>query len=92
MTVAFPMPDRQLIDEMESEVSYPGDFRTIVDGRPVRMTVERKAILGGVDRSAELARLRHPGRAAGRRAGGLPGGRDRPPAAAPRSSGSPASA
>ncbi|HMG47123.1 MAG TPA: DUF4424 domain-containing protein [Allosphingosinicella sp.] len=60
VTVAFPMPDRQLIDEMESEVSYPGDFQTIVDGRPVRMIVERKAILGGVDRSAELARLGLP--------------------------------
>jgi len=60
ITVAFPMPDRDLAYEMESEVSYPGDFRTIVDGRPVRMEVERKAMVGGVDRSAELARVGIP--------------------------------
>jgi hypothetical protein len=60
ITVAFPMPDRELSYEMESEVAYPGDFHTLVDGRPVRMSVERRAILGGVDRTAELARLRVP--------------------------------
>jgi Domain of unknown function (DUF4424) len=60
ITVAFPMPDRELSYEMESEVAYPGDFHTFVDGRPVRMSVERKAILGGVDRTAELTRLRVP--------------------------------
>jgi len=58
--VAFPMPDRDLTYEMESEVSYPADFHTLVDGRPVRMSVERKAMVGGVDRSAELIRLRVP--------------------------------
>jgi Domain of unknown function (DUF4424) len=60
ITVAFPMPDRDLSYEMESEVAYPGDFHTIVDGRPVRMSVERKAMLGGGDRSAELVRLGIP--------------------------------
>jgi len=60
ITVAFPMPDRDLSYEMESEVAYPGGFRTLVDGAPVRMQVERKAIVGGVDRSAELARLGIP--------------------------------
>jgi hypothetical protein len=60
ITVAFPMPDRDLTYEMESEVAYPGDFHTLVEGRPVRMSVERKAILGGVDRTAELNRLRVP--------------------------------
>jgi hypothetical protein len=60
ITVAFPMPDRELSYEMESEVAYPSDFHTLVDGRPVRMSVERRAILGGVDRTAELARLHVP--------------------------------
>ena len=54
------MPDRDLSYEMESEIAYPGDFRTLVDGRPVRMSVERKAMVGGVDRTAELVRLRIP--------------------------------
>lgn len=60
VTVAFPMPDRDLSYEMDGEVSYPGDFQTMVAGRPVGMNVERKAILGGVDRSAELVRLGVP--------------------------------
>jgi len=60
ITVAFPMPDRDLVYEMDSEVSYPGDFRTLVEGQPVRMNVERKAMVGGVDRSAELARFGIP--------------------------------
>src|SRR5262245_46629476 len=50
--VAFPMPDRDLSYEMESEVAYPGDFHTLVEGRPVRMNVERRAVLNGVDRTA----------------------------------------
>ena len=60
ITVAFPMPDRELSYEMESEVAYPGDFHTSVDGRPVRMSVERRAFINGVDRTAELTRLRVP--------------------------------
>lgn len=60
ITVAFPMPDRDLSYEMESEVAYPGDFHTLVDGRPVRMSVERKAMVGRVDMTAELVRLRVP--------------------------------
>jgi hypothetical protein len=58
--VAFPMPDRDLLYEMESEVSYPADFHTLVEGRPVRMSVERKAIVRGVDQSAALASLHVP--------------------------------
>lgn len=53
--VAFPMPDRDLPEAHFSDVAYPEDFRTRVDGRPVTMAVERKARLGGVDRTAELA-------------------------------------
>ncbi len=60
ITVAFPMPDRELSYEMESEVAYPEDFRTLVDGRPVRMSVERRAFVNGVDRTAELTRLSVP--------------------------------
>jgi hypothetical protein len=72
ITVAFPMPDRDLSYEMESEVAYPGDFHTMVDGRPVRMSVERRAVLNGVDRTAELVRLRVPvAPAAGQRAAQL---------------------
>ena len=69
ITVAFPMPDRDLSYEMESEVAYPDSFHTMVDGRPVRMNVERRAVLNGVDRTAELVRLRVPvAPAAGQRA------------------------
>jgi hypothetical protein len=42
-TVAFPMPDRDLTEAHFSDVAYPEDFRTTVDGRPVTMAVERKA-------------------------------------------------
>lgn len=60
VTVAFPMPDRELLTEYESEVAWPADFRTMVDGRPVAMQVERRAMARGVDRSALLARLGIP--------------------------------
>lgn len=39
------------------DVAYPSGFRTRVDGRPVAMKVERKAILGAADRTAILAGL-----------------------------------
>ena len=58
--VAFPMPDRDLAYEMESEVAYPADFHTFVDGQPVRMSVERRAMARGVDQSALLTRLHIP--------------------------------
>jgi Domain of unknown function (DUF4424) len=57
--VAFPMPDRDLATE-EGEIAWPSDFRTRVGGRAVAMRVERRALLGGVDRSALLARLGVP--------------------------------
>lgn len=53
--VAFPMPDRPLTGEYFSDVAVPADFTTLVDGRPVTMRVERKAMLNGVDHSAALA-------------------------------------
>jgi hypothetical protein len=55
--VAFPMPDRDLREERGSDVAYPTGFETRVDGRPVAMKVERKAVLGGIDRTALLASL-----------------------------------
>lgn len=55
--VAFPMPDRDLGEEREMDVAYPSDFETRVDARPVAMKVERKAMLGGIDRTALLAGL-----------------------------------
>ncbi|HEU0134320.1 MAG TPA: DUF4424 family protein, partial [Allosphingosinicella sp.] len=55
--VAFPMPDRDLGEEREMDVAYPSGFQTRVDGRPVTMKVERKAVLKGVDRTAILAGL-----------------------------------
>ena len=54
-TVAFPMPDEDLTEAQFGDVAYPEDFRTLVDGRPVAMAVERRALLGGNDRTALLA-------------------------------------
>ena len=60
VTVAFPMPDRNF-DELRFEgANYPADFATRVDGRPVRMEVERRALARGVDRTALLRRLGLP--------------------------------
>jgi hypothetical protein len=60
VTVAFPMPDRDLSAEEGEEVAWPSDFRTRVAGRPVRMQVERRATLHGADHSALLTRLGVP--------------------------------
>ena len=60
VTVAFPMPERNF-DELRFEgANYPADFATRVDGRPVRMAVERHALARGVDRTALLQRLGLP--------------------------------
>jgi hypothetical protein len=58
--VAFPLPDRDLAAEFGSDVSFPSGFRTRVEGKPVAMTVEHKALLEGADRTAELQRLGVP--------------------------------
>ncbi|HWT12207.1 MAG TPA: DUF4424 domain-containing protein [Allosphingosinicella sp.] len=58
--VAFPLPDRDLAVPVESDTSWPADFATTVDGRPVRMQVEHRALLGGVDHSALLRELNVP--------------------------------
>lgn len=59
-TVAFPMPDRDLDEMSLSDTNYPGEFRTLVDGQPVTMQVERRALLNGVDHTAMLAGLGIP--------------------------------
>jgi hypothetical protein len=58
--IAFPLPDRDLAEMRDSDVAYPTDFRTLVDGRPVTMQVERRAMLNGVDHSALLTGLGIP--------------------------------
>lgn len=58
--VAFPMPPRRMSDEYGGDVAHPSGFRTLVDGRPVKVTLERKAVVDGKDFSAQLAGLRIP--------------------------------
>jgi hypothetical protein len=55
--VAFPMPDRDRTEEHFSDAAYPETFRTKVDGRPVAMAVERRALVDGADRTADLKAL-----------------------------------
>ena len=54
VTVAFPMPDRDFAELRHSDASWPADFATRVDGRPVEMRVERRALLNGVDHTQRL--------------------------------------
>jgi hypothetical protein len=61
--VAFPMPDLGGVGFFESDNGIPSqdpinllDFATMVDGRPVKASVEQKALVGGVDRSAWLVK------------------------------------
>lgn len=60
VTVAFPMPERDFSELRYSDAAFPGDFETRVDGRPVAMFVERKAMLAAADHSALLAGLGVP--------------------------------
>jgi hypothetical protein len=60
VTVAFPMPDRDLSAMRESDVGYPSDFHTEVAGRPVAATLERHVVARGVDRTALLQGLHIP--------------------------------
>lgn len=60
--VAFPMPDIGGPEFYFHETSIPGGedpanllaFRTLVDGKAVKMAIEQKALVGGVDRTAWL--------------------------------------
>lgn len=58
--VAFPMPDDDLSEPIEGDVSWPSDFATRVDGRPVATRVERRAVLRGADHTDLLTRLGVP--------------------------------
>jgi hypothetical protein len=55
VTVAFPLPDRDLSQEQFSDVAFPSDFQTRVGGAPFATRIERKAMLGNVDHTATLA-------------------------------------
>ncbi|MGQ0588015.1 MAG: DUF4424 domain-containing protein [Sphingosinicella sp.] len=59
-TVAFPLPDRNLAELSEGDSAWPADFSTRVDGRPIAMQVERRAMLGTTDHSALLRELNVP--------------------------------
>jgi hypothetical protein len=58
--VAFPMPPRRMSDEYGGDVAYPSNFRTAVDGRPVKVELERKAVVSGKDLRGRLDALRIP--------------------------------
>ena len=58
--VAFPMPPRRMSDEYGGDVGYPSGFKTRVDGRPVKVTLERKAMVNGKDHRARLEALNIP--------------------------------
>jgi hypothetical protein len=60
VTVAFPMPDRDLSAIRESDVGYPSDFHTQVAGRPVAATLERHILARGRDQTALLQGLHIP--------------------------------
>ncbi|HKR25376.1 MAG TPA: DUF4424 domain-containing protein [Allosphingosinicella sp.] len=60
LNVAFPLPDFDLSDFGEGDRGHLSGFSTRVDGRPVRMQVERRAFARGVEHSALLRRLGIP--------------------------------
>jgi len=60
VTIAFPMPDRDLSAMRESDVGYPSDFHTAVAGRPVAATLERHVLARGRDQTALLQSLHIP--------------------------------
>jgi hypothetical protein len=60
VTVAFPMPDRDLSGMRESDVGYPSDFHTQVAGHPVAATLERHILARGRDQTALLQGLHIP--------------------------------
>ena len=60
VTVAFPMPDRDLSELGHQDVGYPSDFHTTVAGQPVTATLERHVVARGRDQTALLTGLRIP--------------------------------
>jgi Domain of unknown function (DUF4424) len=66
VTVAFPLPDidaggydNNMNVPVQSATNFLG-FTTLVSGRPVKMQVEQKALVGGVDRTAVLLKYHVP--------------------------------
>ena len=57
--IRFPLLDRTP-ERHAFELRWPGDIRTSVDGAPVTLQAERRALLGAEDHSALLARLGVP--------------------------------
>lgn len=60
LTIAFPLPDFDLSTDTEGDRGHLSGFSTRVDGRPVRMQVERRVFARGVEHSALLRRLGIP--------------------------------
>jgi len=60
VTVAFPLPDHDLSGDFYGDVAYPSGFATSVDGRPVTMSIEQRALRSGTDHTALLAGLGVP--------------------------------
>ena len=58
--VAFPMPDRDLEAMRVSNVAFPRDFVTMVDGAPVATEIELRAVRNGTDYTDLLAELDVP--------------------------------
>ena len=63
--VAFPLPDITI--DQEGDVAIPSagtdnflNFKTLVDGKPVKMTLEQKVFARGVDQTALLTKLKVP--------------------------------
>jgi hypothetical protein len=66
VTVAFPLPDID-INGYDDNVDIPVEnatnflgFTTLVDGKPVKMQVEQRALVDGVDYTAELGKFHVP--------------------------------
>lgn len=58
--IAFPMPDRDLSEERQMDVSYPTGWDNRVDGRPRVTFNDRRAMLGSADHTSRLLKLRVP--------------------------------
>lgn len=57
--VAFPLPDQDLSDVVDAphDLSKELNFRTTVDGKPLKYDIVLQAMLGGKDVTAQLAAL-----------------------------------
>ena len=60
LTVGFPLPDHDLRADFDGDTAYPSNFRTLVDGVPVRMQVEHRAFWRGAEYTDLLNRLGVP--------------------------------